>query len=291
MTNPSALPAVPPTIDELRTAIASLPHARPRACALHLALPVDAVAGIDAHFDGTAWRWRDVVVPESGDPVADAATLVAAGARPDDRFLDLTDAPWTWVKVLRSGLRSIAYGLDFIHGGPLVAAEDGVTVDQVRDVIEMLFCDGPIPVPTLVGTGAGAVIVDGTASSWVLRAQHVTPEPPIEPAAGLDVEELAAIIAGELAATAVDTAYLGSRRDGTLDVEFVCTLPDGWEAIVPATVSERSEMLGVPARDIGAPADTGDVPDGYTLLGTSRFEPGVLVADAAAGYRVLLRRP
>lgn len=297
MTRPSALT---PDTHAINAAMLRLPHGWCRGAAVHLALPVDCVVGIDARFDGEVWTWRDHSVAETGDFAADAADLAARGHRDGDFYLDLAGDPAGWVKTLRSGARRIVYGMDALFGGPLISADDDVTNAQVAAVVGARVHSGLGGVPTVVGDGENAVLVDGTAASWVVRSvSHGETEQEVcrrvdavEPISVITnaVYDLGARLIAELGGSELETVVLGSRRPGTLDVEYLCRV-GSWDVVVPATVSATCEMVGVIMADTtpAAKSTAENLPGGFTLVGEARHEQALVAEHDESCWRVLLQ--
>lgn len=281
---------VPPSADSLRRALTRINPPSPRAALAHLALPATDVPGIAATADATGWAWRGVHVTSTGDDAADLAALAGAGARPGDRWADLDGPTAGWVKIVRSGARRILFGTDTLFGGPLVAADEGVSDRAALACFAAWLDGGRLQPPQVLDTPAGAVLVDGSPTSIVLRAPHADPGPAADPPPlHHAVARLAAELADDLAADHVEAVELASRAAGTVDVEFCATVAGGWEILVPAIVAADGEMVGVDPAQLVA-AEVAALPDGYEWAGRDSFEGLAAGRHRASGLVVLVRR-
>lgn len=137
--------ATVPTPALLVRALDCVATASRRSAAMHLALPVTDVAGVHALDDGRHWRWRGITVPSPrmGDEAVAAAALIAAGARPGDRFLDLEAAnPALWVKPLRSGSHNVLFGAELVLGMPPLVADVRLPEPVLRSALQRLAVSG-----------------------------------------------------------------------------------------------------------------------------------------------------
>ena len=113
----------PPSAEQISLALGRLPNyprdeAQALTRALHLALPADEIPLMVVTRESDGLHYRGTVIPE-GDGVAEVASRVArAGWRRDDLFLDLDAEPSSWIKVVRSGSRRIAFGARLLFGTP-----------------------------------------------------------------------------------------------------------------------------------------------------------------------------
>ena len=139
MTISTPLRRVPPSREQLSEALSRLTGHDSRRAAFHLALPVDAVDRFSVRRTVGTWVWRDVSTAHA-DPVDAACALAALGWCDDDRFVDLSADPVTWLKPIRSGAQIIVFGLDTLFGLPLLSvparmgeqAALGIATDMVR---------------------------------------------------------------------------------------------------------------------------------------------------------------
>jgi hypothetical protein len=128
----------PPTLERLERAVL--------ACAedtllvrLHLALPAGVPASCSIRMSPTEIHWRGAHVTRSGDDSADALLLAHLGHQDDDLFLTLDETePAAWVKPVRSGRRTIAYGASCLLGLPPVVADPTLDPTTVRDTLREL---------------------------------------------------------------------------------------------------------------------------------------------------------
>jgi hypothetical protein len=278
----------PPTTTQLAKAVARIKFPGSTLTrAVHLALPVDAVCGIDARHSAAGWLYRGEVQPALKDPFETAAALASVGHRPGDHYLNLTRPPATWVKPLRSGARTLVFGADLVLPVPPIAADCDLSARRVAAFLSTVATAGPLEPPTVLETKAGPLLLDGTDAAWVLRSTDRADEPP-QPLAAVTAKDLACELEHALGATSHEIVALPPRFPGTTDIEVLLDRPDGWQVIVPATLSPGSEVLGVSASDMLV-EDLGPVPEGFEAIGTSRWEDAA-VALHPSGVTCLVRR-
>lgn len=268
------------------------------AAALHLALPVDGLVGLNCTTDGQRWSWRHVSTAAgagaltAAEAAGFAVALVDAGSADGDRWLPL-DAGSAWlVKVVRSGERSLAWGCELL-GGPTVAG-DGMVPERVLREVAAGALHGTMDLPAVVAAGVADAghLVSGDDRLWQVRAAAGdTPTGPVAmPQAGV-----AAWLAAEFHGEAWAATPRGSRVDGTIDVDVRVALGGGWTAVVPVTLGWAGEVVGLPAAHClpwdDASAHSAEVlPAGFTLVGTACFDDGLVAVHDASGVRARLVR-
>lgn len=257
------------------------------AAALHLALPIDAVGGIDAWRDQTGWHWRDVTVPAFGDPIDEIVELVRRGQREDDQLLELSGDPLSWLKILRSGTRRIVFGSDLLFDLPPIVVDLSVSDELVVGVCRRSLAGARFEAPAVVVVGDETALLDGHAGAWTIRDVTATSESVRDDV--WDIERLAAEIAIGLGAASIETVELGQRIEGALDVEYLASLDDGWEVVVPATLGHGGELVGLGLDEIDEGPDA-DVPEGFRHLGRVAGEDAVAAEHEETGLRALVRR-
>jgi hypothetical protein len=155
-----------PTAEQIARALERCRPAARGPAAVHLATPVDAVVGMDVWRDEGWWRWRAAAVPMSSEHesievhAATAVELAAAGARSEDRWLDLSEEPGFWGKPCVSGVRKIVFGLTLL-GGPGITADAGLS-DEVVLSLAAAAMNGDLELPSLVAVGGTPVLVSGS---------------------------------------------------------------------------------------------------------------------------------
>lgn len=128
----------PPSLEAL-TEASSRCAAGGLATSLHLALPAGDVTSCSVRLSRRTLTWRDAQVSRSGDDAADALLLVMLGRSDDDQFLTLEEKDAAaWVKPVRSGRRTVAYGAAILLGLPPVVAEEGLTAPEIRSACSQL---------------------------------------------------------------------------------------------------------------------------------------------------------
>lgn len=288
----------PPPPDAVLAALRRLPGAvsSPAAAVLHLATPVHVAVGVEARA-ANGWftvRTHSVAALEPGlVEMVRAATAASAAAHEDgDEYLDLSGDPSTWVKVLRSGFRRVAFGADVLFGGPLTTVEDGVSDQDVRDWVR-LWATGACSLPTVMPGGA---IADGSPVRAVLR-QHDRPpvEAPVGQAGPRALDRLAAQavtrFGDQLGATHTTHERTGSRFPGTAGYVAQVSLP-GWEGMFPLTVSSSTQLAGVPLGEVapGPHALPVDLPVGFSVAGEHVSAEGLVVRHDHTGLVLMVRR-
>lgn len=273
-----------PTPSGIETALDQLaPRDRAQA-ALHLALPASEVLDFAVQARSTTWTWRGVSVDASADPVAAATLLAQLGRRDDDHYLDLGAEPSEWVKVVRSGARSFAFGSDLLFGGPSISADPGVPAGAHRAALRAWRAGAQAPLALEVD--GSVVLVDGDAESWALRAQEA-PAVALAPTDEGDVEAMGAWLASELGAQALGSVVLGARGGG-IEVEHHL-IATGWSLVVPVLVTGNSEVVGELTHDL-LPAHAADVPDGWVARGWSLWHDTVVAEHVSSGVVARLKR-
>lgn len=287
MTAPAVRCPNPPTASELRAALNRLPAGvSASAAALHLALPEGEVLGIALALSRRSCHYRGITIDMVSDPAEAAAAVAAAGHRDGDSYLDLTGPAVRWCKLVRSGTRRILFGSDTLFAAPLIALETGVDDDAAFTALDA-YLEGQLPsAPAVLDTAEGPVLVDSVGGSWVLRSPHAI-APRAAAGEPIDLEGLAAEIAADLGAVGTETVVL-SATGGRVRAEVVCDLPGGWEAIIPATITYTSELLGVPSGEV-AHAAAGPLPQGFSWRGRSTWEDAAVACHDATGLVVLIR--
>lgn len=165
--------ATPWTVQEIETACETLGLRPALAVTLHLCLPVDELGGVHARIVGENLLWRgiEVKLPEDEDLIPEASvSLVRRGARPSDSWLDPSDNPLKWLKWRRSGLSTVAFGAELLHGLPPVFAARGLK-PEIRDLaVSFLATQLPaVPaLPSVLNAEEGSVLLEGDASGvWL----------------------------------------------------------------------------------------------------------------------------
>lgn len=134
------------------------------ATAMHLATPLASRVGGDVRRSGSTWFWRDAHVEVTDNsPMAwaqAAAALAAQGARTGDHWLDLTTRPGGWLKLMDSGVHTVAFGASHL-GLPGIIAERGVPAEAIYAAADRAF-SGDLELPSLLGASGCTVAVDGT---------------------------------------------------------------------------------------------------------------------------------
>lgn len=254
----------PVTADELRYALTQLP--RPvsvRAAALHLALPVGVVPAISVRTEGQWMRYRGNQVLVTDDPGADAARLAAAGHREGDQYLDLNGDALTWVKVLRSGVRRIAFGTDTLLGRPLLAVTEGIPVQAVHELLGKWEAEGASE--GLASLPSGTFQVVGGGNSYLLQEALAPRQQVGRVVSAADVDRAATGLASELDGEATDVEFV-NVEERSVDVDVTVRLEGSWEAVVPVRVGATSEVVGISLADV-VPGAEERLPVGWTWKG------------------------
>jgi hypothetical protein len=233
-------------------------------------------------------HYRGSVVPEVGSLVGIANAVAVAGWSEDDRFLDLEGDPSTWIKIVRSGSRRIAFGSRLLFDTPELSLEDGVDEAMVAETVRLAI-DSSVQAPHVLYSSSGPVLLDGTKGNWILRngvAERWSEGPPMV----IDslVLDFAERIRVELSGDTVELVELVRGNGSSSDVEVIVERGN-WEFIVPAVVAQHSEIIGVPSGSIVEGTTDVDLPVDFEEVGSSRFEDAIVAVHTPTSYRVLVR--
>lgn len=282
----------PPTAPAVRTALARLraqgrQPGSDRLAALHLALPVDAIPALAVDVAGAGLRHRGAEVPLTADVSGDAVSLAQAAHAGDETYLDLDADPANWVKVLRSGQWQIVFGTDLL-GLPALMLDPGLGRADAVEAARVLLSYPNLGLPAVLPLPSGMVLVDGDDKAVFVRS--VSGAAPVVETRGLvDVDGVRAEVETLLGARDSRTVRLHAEP-GSEVVEYVLTLDGGWQALVPATVTEHGAVVGVPRDRIALAVAVDGLPDGFTQVGRSVREGAVAARHDDSGHVVLLRR-
>ena len=158
----------PPSGKQIRAALRRLPRDPGLAGALHLALPVGEVPSIAVRHTGRGLTYRGQLVPPRPDYADLAAEVARAGHMPSDCYLDLSEEPDGWVKVLRTGTKKVMFGAQLLFGAPRILLEPSLTEDAGIAVLKTWLDGSILAPPSIVTVGTGRVLVAGTRDSWVV---------------------------------------------------------------------------------------------------------------------------
>jgi hypothetical protein len=284
----------PPSAEQISLALGRLPNyprdeAQALTRALHLALPADEIPLMVVTRESDGLHYRGTVIPE-GDGVAEVASRVArAGWRRDDLFLDLDAEPSSWIKVVRSGSRRIAFGARLLFGTPELSLEDGVP-EEVAYAVVQLAIDQAVQAPQILFLSSEPVLLDGDAASWTLRSGDTmrwSEGPPM--AMGNLTLGFAERIRVELGGDTVELVELVHGQDDSSDVEVIVERGE-WEFIVPAVITHAAEVIGVPSGAMVEDDVNVALPDDFKAVGLSRFEDAIVAVHTPTAYRVLVRQ-
>ena len=272
----------PPCADDLRNALDLVTHPGLEAIAL-LALPLDELPRAALQLRAGAWEWRGEREPITADPVEAITRLVARGARPSDRFVDLEAMPWDWLRPLRSGCRTVVLGFDVFLGGPALTVEAGAE-HLLEDLVEAWVDGHHITAPGVLELPAGLALIDGDNASWVLRTgPGVTRSTSFVPTEARRVRRLV----GHLSASGVSA--LEVLEAGPSQYILSGVLPGGWAIDLPVECDGATTMVGVrphETREVPTEALPVTFPDGWLLAGR---HAGDLVGVGAGGLWAYLR--
>lgn len=135
--------------------------------ALHLALPTLEPASCSVRLSPREIRWREARVARSGDDIADALLVAHLGHKDGDQFYTLAGQDLaSWVKVLTSGRRNVAYGSACLLGLPPVVADLELAAPLVVEVLRQLHT-GQLAIGECSTSG---VEVRGSSRMIALRA-------------------------------------------------------------------------------------------------------------------------
>lgn len=282
----------PPTAAEVQAVLDRLGSrvAERVAAALHLALPAGEHVGLSCVSDGAAWEWRGqrrwVPVAASVEQAARfAVELAGAGAADGDRWRNLAAGDAALVSVVRSGQRTVAWGCELLCG--TTVAGDASIAAAVLVEVAALALGGRTEVPAVLDSGGGSHLVDGDAQLWRINPVSTSTDAP----AGAEAPTMA-WLAEEFDGRAVSSRMLGSRAEGTVDLEVQVSLEGGWCALVPVTLGWAGEAVGVPKGEYRPRrAQIGEsLPGGFRLVGDASFDDGIVAEHARSGVRARLVR-
>jgi len=150
--------------------MARLPVAPSLAVAFHLALPKGVVPSMAVRAKVGEFFYRGVSTKTAASVYVTASRLASMGHQVGDVYLDLSEQadPYTWVKVIRSGSKMVAFGTHTLFGAPYISLIPGVRLQAIKNVIEASTKD-ELLTPALIDDGTGReIMVEGNADSWLL---------------------------------------------------------------------------------------------------------------------------
>jgi hypothetical protein len=150
--------------------MARLPVAPSLAVALHLALPKTEVPSVSVRVRLGQLEYRGAHLVTAANVYVTASRLAALGHQVGDEYLDLgTQAnPHSWVKVLRSGTKMVAFGTSTLFEAPEISLVPGVRLAALESALIGLE-EGTLAPPSMVDDGTGRqILIEGTQKSWLL---------------------------------------------------------------------------------------------------------------------------
>lgn len=176
MSSPAAPPSPPspvPSVEQVCRALRQLEPLDAVRVAMHLLTPRAVMLGPHVTFD-TGWvRWRDEASYVGDGPwealVERCRALAVRCQSPGDEFLDLSAAPATWLKLVRSGAFVHLAGARELFAAQSVTFDLSVSPVAARTVASLVVQGVPLR--------SGELHVDGVALAVRAdeRAAHVAP--------------------------------------------------------------------------------------------------------------------
>jgi hypothetical protein len=160
----------PPTPQELKAAMTRLPVAPSLAVALHLALPKCEVPSVSVRVRLGELYYRDAHIVTAANVYVTASRLAALGHQAADEYLDLSEDtnPHSWVKVIKSGSRMVAFGTTTLFAAPEISLIPGVRLAALESALCGLQT-GELKPPTMIDDGTGRqILIEGNTKSLLL---------------------------------------------------------------------------------------------------------------------------
>ena len=158
----------PPSPAALERAFARLPRDITVSGALHLALPLNEIPSVSVRHAGGRYSYRQATCHAGAPPAAVAARLAALGHRSQDQYLDLDGDPLSWLKVLRSGARQVAFGVELLFGGPRISLAADLPAAAADAALAAWWAGKLVDPPGLLATRWGHLLVGGSRWAWQL---------------------------------------------------------------------------------------------------------------------------
>jgi hypothetical protein len=131
--------------------MARLPVSPSLAVAFHLALPIGVVPQVAIRARLGEFYYRGAATKTAANVYVTAARLAAMGHQPDDVYLDLSEQadPHSWIKVVRSGSRLVAFGTATLFGAPEISLIPGVRLTALNNALDAL-AQGTLAPPSMM---------------------------------------------------------------------------------------------------------------------------------------------